>query len=207
MSRAFDTINRSKLMSVLDTVPGLTEDDRRLVRFLLANTSIAIHVNGITTTPFASTIGSPQGDALSPILFAIYLEAAIRELYAQGLMRPECDVKIPGSAIYADDTDFISLCSNYIDDVLRMVGPSFGGSNLIVNVDKTDLITLGLSDIGVNESKWHSTRKLGSLLDVNEDVHRRIQLAWQIELRNQHVCSLSVLLLNLYCCSTVVHGL
>jgi hypothetical protein len=107
------------------------------------------------------------------------LEAAIRELYAQGLMRPECDVKIPGSAIYADDTDFISLCRKYIDDVLRMVGPSFGGSNLIVNVDKTELITLGLSDVGVDESKWHGARKLGSLLGVKEDVQRRIQLAWQ----------------------------
>ena len=60
-----------------------------------------------------------------------------------------------------------------------MVGPCFGGFNLIVNVDKTELTTLGLSDIGVDESKWQDARKLGSLLDVNKDVHRRIQLAWQ----------------------------
>ena len=179
MSRAFDTINRSKLMSVLESVPGLTDDDRRLVRILLANTSISVHVNGISTTPFVSTIGSPQGDALSPILFAIYLEAAIRELYAQGLTRPDCDAKMPGNAIYADDIDFISLCSKYIDEVLSMVGPSFGESNLMVNVDKTEHLILGLTDIGIDASKWRSARKLGSLLDVSEDVHRRIQLAWQ----------------------------
>ena len=179
MSRAFDTIDRSKLMSILDTVPGLTDDDRRLVRVLLANTSISVHVNGITTTPFISTIGSPQGDALSPILFAIYLEAAIRELYARGLKRPECDTKLPGNAIYADDTDFISLCSKYLDEVLHTVGPVFDEYNLLVNVEKTEHIIIGLADIGIDESTWRSARKLGSLLGDQQDVHRRIQLAWQ----------------------------
>ena len=108
MSRAFDTIDRAKLMSILDTVPGLTDDDRRLIRVLLANTSIQVNFNGVVTAPFTSTIGSPQGDALSPILFAIYLEAAIRELIARGPKRPQCDLNIhlPLEAIYADDTDF-----------------------------------------------------------------------------------------------------
>ena len=61
------------------------------------------------TDPFVSTIGSPQGDALSPILFAIYLEAAIRELIARGPQRPQrdLDVHLPLEAIYADDTDNI----------------------------------------------------------------------------------------------------
>jgi hypothetical protein len=166
-------------MSILDTVPGLTDDDRRLVRVLLANTSITVHFNGITTTPFISTIGSPQGDALSPILFAIYLEAAIRELYARGLKRPDCDAKVPGNAIYADDTDFISLCSRYLDEVLHTVGPVFDEFNLLVNVEKTEHIIIGLADIGIDESTWRSARKLGSLLGDKEDVHRRIQLAWQ----------------------------
>ena len=111
MSRAFDTINRSKLMSVLESVPGLTDDDRRLVRILLANTSISVHVNGISTTPFVSTIGSPQGDALSPILFAIYLEAAVREQYAQGLTRPDCDAKIPGIMPFTLMTPILSACA------------------------------------------------------------------------------------------------
>ena len=59
---------------------------------LLANTSIQVNFNGITTAPFLSNIGSPQGDALSPILFAIYLEAAVRELIARGPQRPRRDI-------------------------------------------------------------------------------------------------------------------
>jgi len=128
---------------------------------------------------YISTIGSPQGDALSPILFAIYLEAAIRELNARGLKRPECDAKLPGNAIYADDTDFISLCSKYMDEVLSTVGPVFDEFNLLVNVEKTEHIIVGLADIGIDESTWRKARKLGSLLGDQEDVLRRIQLAWQ----------------------------
>jgi len=62
MSRAFDTIDRTKLMEILETVPGITDDNKRLIHVLLANTSIQVHFKGVVTKPFASTIGSPQGD-------------------------------------------------------------------------------------------------------------------------------------------------
>lgn len=52
------------------------------------------------------------------------------------------------------------------------MGPIFAEFNLLVNVDKTDH-----TDMGVNNSEWKRTRKLGSLLGVEEDVDRRIQLA------------------------------
>ena len=87
MSRAFDTINRSKLLAVLECVPGLTDDDRQLIRILLANTSVRVCFNGILTESFTTNIGTPQGDGLSPILFAVYLEAALRELVARGPQR------------------------------------------------------------------------------------------------------------------------
>ena len=166
MSRAFDTIDRGKLMSILESVPGITDDDRRLIRVLLANTSLQVEYNGVMTDPFISTIGSPQGDGLSPILFAIYLEAAIRELHARGPSRSQCDldVDIPLSAIYADDTDFISLCSKFLDMIQQSVGPIFSEFDLLVNVDKTERTTIGHPDIVNDQSAWRKTRKLGSLL-------------------------------------------
>ena len=36
------TINRTKLLFVLDTIPDLTDDDRRLVRILQANISVGV---------------------------------------------------------------------------------------------------------------------------------------------------------------------
>ena len=174
MSRAFDTINRDKLMTILESIPEITDDDRQLIRILLSNTSLQVQFNGILTAPFQSTIGSPQGDGLSPLLFAIYLEAALRELRERGPKRPELDVilGLPEYAIYADDTDFISTCSVYLDLVQQAVGPIFAEFNLLVNVDKTERTA-----ISKEEDQWKNARKLGSLLGVEEDVDRRIQLA------------------------------
>ena len=166
MSRAFDTIDRTKLMSILERIPGMTDDHRRLIRLLLANTSLQVQFNGIMTTPFMSTIGSPQGDGLSPILFAIYLEAAIRELIARGPKYPQHDLHLPHSAIYADDTDFISLCSKFLDDIQLAVGPIFIEHDLLVNVEKTERTIIGNQDLVSDQSTWRNTRKLGSLLGV-----------------------------------------
>ena len=53
----------------------------------------------------------------------------------------------------------------------------FSEFHLLVNVDKTERTVIGHSDMGVNQSAWRTTRKLGSLLGVEEDVIKRIQLA------------------------------
>jgi hypothetical protein len=179
MSRAFDTINRKKLMETLDNVPGIHDDEKRLIRILLANTSIQVMFNGILTKPFVSNIGSPQGDGLSPILFAIYLEAALREVRQRGPQRPSVDANsgLPSEAIYADDTDFISLSEEYLNSVLHAIGPIFGEFNLLVNVDKTDRSKIGHSDVVDDQTSWQNTKKLGSLLGVEEDINRRMQLA------------------------------
>ena len=180
MSRAFDTINRSKLLAVLECVPGLTDDDRQLIRILLANTSVRVCFNGILTESFTTNIGTPQGDGLSPILFAVYLEAALRELVARSPQRPSNDIKVslPLNTIYADDVDFISLDKDFLDKILQAVGPVFLEYDLIVNVDKTENIAIGHADQGVDQHAWRNARKLGSLLGVEEDVNRRIQLAY-----------------------------
>ena len=38
MSRAFDTIDRAKLIEVLHSIPNVLDDDVRLIRVLLADT-------------------------------------------------------------------------------------------------------------------------------------------------------------------------
>ena len=60
--------------------------------------------------PFESNIGSPQGDSLSPVLFSIYLENALKEVRTI-LPRPTSDFEktLPTEIAYADDVDFIGL--------------------------------------------------------------------------------------------------
>ena len=85
MSRAFDTIDRAKLLNIIRTIPSINNDDFRLIQFLLANTTLQVQFNGILTAPFKSNIGSPQGDGLSPILFAIYLDCLLYDLSRRSL--------------------------------------------------------------------------------------------------------------------------
>ena len=48
-----------------------TEDDIRIIIFLLAETTRRVKVNGKLGEIFQTLIGTPQGDALSCVLFII----------------------------------------------------------------------------------------------------------------------------------------
>ena len=67
MSAAFDTIQRSTVLNLLKDA-GCSEDDIRLVRFLLSNTLIKIRIDKTYSVVFETTLGSFQGDSLSGCL-------------------------------------------------------------------------------------------------------------------------------------------
>ena len=73
--------------------------------------------NGST---FATTIGTRQGDSLLPVLFVIYLEAALRDLRHNLSQRPREDINMPQYIVYADDIDFISNSNVSLDEVQRL---------------------------------------------------------------------------------------
>ena len=70
MSSAFDTIYRDKLINIVENV--LDEDEVRIIRKLLSNTTLEVRIKGAATTKFTSNIGSPQGGSISgPLLFIL----------------------------------------------------------------------------------------------------------------------------------------
>ena len=78
ISSAFDTIKRKGLIDIVRTF--LEEDEVRMIRYLLANTSLDIRLYGAKTEPYSSNIGSPQGDGPNGKLFSIYFEKALKEV-------------------------------------------------------------------------------------------------------------------------------
>ena len=103
MSAAFDTINRTQLLDILENI--IEEDELRIVRSLLSNTKINMKVNGATEHySFLANTCTPQGDGLSPVLFFIYLANALRNI-----RRTPEHKDLPPEIAYADDVDFISL--------------------------------------------------------------------------------------------------
>ena len=190
MSSAFDTIKREKLLEILSSF--LENDELRIIRSLLSNTTLTIKLNNIQAEPFQSNIGSPQGDALSGTLFNIYLEYALRKI--RSFLKNDTISYLPQETIYADDVDFITTekqnqyhLSKYVQEILLE-------DNLKVNESKTEETTLERKikapyryerTEGINlkitkqdnEEKWRTVKKLGSLLGDKEDVCRRKQLS------------------------------
>ena len=168
MSAAFDTVDRQKLLDILKNI--VDEDELRIIRFLLSNTNINIKINGASKQmPFKSNIGVPQGDGLSPVLFTVYLEAALREVRKD--LNKESN--LPNELAYADDVDFITE-QDYInvDEVQRKLSEF----NLLVNTDKTEYTKLNRRENKIEE-EWRKTKKVGSLIGDSEDIKRRKDLS------------------------------
>ena len=178
LSKAFDTIDRSKLIQTLENI--LNEDELRMIQYLISNTSYSIKIDSYSHSFFKTNIGSPQGDSLSPILFIIYLQAVLNDLDDELEKRKIKDYTLKShhipisfnDLIYADDIDFPNRDPFYLELVLLVAKEVFSKWNLSINVTKT---TRSKIDIDFND--WKKEKKLGSLLDSSEDIDRRIQLS------------------------------
>ena len=136
LSRAFDTIRRDKLLDTLQTFLG--ESEMRMIRLLLADTSLEPRLSTGDCHAFATSIGTPQGDSLSPVLFTVYLEAALRDLRSRLPTRPLADANLPLDVEYADDTDFISTSRLFLDDIERIAPACLAEWSLTINASKTE---------------------------------------------------------------------
>ncbi|XP_033111247.1 uncharacterized protein LOC117112288 [Anneissia japonica] len=162
---AFDTINRDTLLQVLNGI--INEDELRIIRFLLSQTGLNLNLRRtLDNVYFDTNTGVPQGDSLSPVLFTVYLEHALRGI------RGRSNDHIPNEISYADDVDFIRLNEKANVD---LIGTHLISFNLKVNKDKTEYTVIKREEL-VKEN-WRLTKKLGSLLGDKEDITRRKQLA------------------------------
>ena len=108
MSLAFDTIKRAKILDVLHQA-DYNDDELHLVRLLLADTKLKVRIKSTHSAEFKTSIGSPQGDGLSPMLFTCYLAAALSSV-RESSTRPNTPISplgLPLEMEYADDMDFI----------------------------------------------------------------------------------------------------
>ena len=136
---------------------------------LLADTSLRVRLKGTLSKPFSTTIGTPQGDGLSPILFSVYLEKALRDVRAAAPHRPVADGGLPHEALYADDSDFLSTDKMFLEQLEKLIPPTIGAYNLNANNDKWERTTLTHE----TSAKWKEVKKLGSLLHGRRGGYRQ----------------------------------
>ena len=152
MSAAFDTINRRHLLEIVKTI--VDEDAYRLIHFLLSGTVIDTRINGTSSTkPFTSNVGTPQGDSLSPVLFIIYLEHALKEVRPTlAIPTNPFEEEIPNEIAYADDVDFIA--KDYAD--VTKIQEVLKKYQLQVNTNKTEY-----TSVSKREHEWKEVKKSG----------------------------------------------
>ena len=148
ISAAFDTIQGNLLIETCSKF--LPADDITLITYLLSNTILTIKTSNNKSNPFETTIGAPQGDSLSPILFSIYLKEAISRLPDQ----------LGGKdLIYADDIDFVTEKPLDIIEISKQMAKY----TLKVHPQKTEITTL--TPTSLDNIK---TKKLGTYLFPTE---------------------------------------
>ncbi|KAL5249834.1 hypothetical protein ACHWQZ_G018605 [Mnemiopsis leidyi] len=147
MSRAFDTVKRDTIINVLKDA-GCSEDDIRLVQYLLSNTFLRIRVNSSLSEEFESLLGAFQGDSLSGKLFTLILEAALHHLRAVS-GRPDPPVSelgFPTEWEYSDDCDFADEDIEKLKTFFPAVKVLLKDWDLQVNESKTEFSTVYLAN-------------------------------------------------------------
>ena len=188
MSKAFDRVERGKLIEDLKTI--LQDDELHLVKILMEDMKLAVRVGNTTGNQFSTNIGVPQGDCLSPILFTLYLAKALsietdctddtenhRELAPH--LRDHCYSKLQrtGTLIplqYADDICWLGMnCKHSVEQVEGTIPETLATRNLLINKEKTEKYEIKKNGDG----SWRKCKYLGTLLDTSEDIKRRKRLA------------------------------
>ena len=142
MTSAFDSIKRTKFIEILESF--IREDEIRIIRILLSNTTLDIKSSCNISNPFDINIGSPQDDDLNGCLFIIYLEKALRTLRDNRHVTGEHSYAVsskstlPAECIYADGADLISDSAEKKKRQLQLFTHTFAEFNLQINDTKTE---------------------------------------------------------------------
>ena len=78
MSKAFDTVNHSKLMEILKNI--LTPSELHMMYLLINDVILNVKVGDKLGVDILTRIGICQGDCLSALLFILYLAYAIKPI-------------------------------------------------------------------------------------------------------------------------------
>ena len=193
MSKAFDTVDRKKLLDILREI-GTPESEINIIAVLLSNTTFHIKMGKKFGEKFVVNVGVPQGDSLSPKLFTSYPNHTLETLaHRRAIVTEEHDytsgaksehdyaildqIPCPAYLGYADDLDFIGRTRKESQETVLLAEEVFATYNLKINPAKTDFITIGSEN--THSGCLSKLKKLGTLLDDEEEWNRRKVLSWQ----------------------------
>lgn len=178
LSKAFDCVNHDILLIKLDHY-GIRGKELGILKSYLGNRSQVCEVSGAKSEPLIIKIGIPQGSILGPLLFLIY----INDL--SGCINDDVEI-----VMFADDISFIislkdiASLKKRMEDTLRQLNTWFETNNLLLNVNKTNIMHFALgSHRRANETFVTKTIQEQSLNVVSEIIFLGLifdnQLNWK----------------------------
>ncbi|XP_078674907.1 uncharacterized protein LOC144912958 [Branchiostoma floridae x Branchiostoma belcheri] len=147
LSRAFDTVDRAQLISVLKDVVG-DNDTVRMVQALLSDTTLAVRVQALRDLR-RSCPPTPVEDKR---------------------------LRLPPETQYADDLDFFSTSYQHLEETHENAVKILPKWKLQANATKTERVHICWRK-DRKEEVWRKAKSAGSRLGIADDIEGRIQLA------------------------------
>ena len=138
---AFDTVDRNKLLDFFGSKGWMRDDELRLTRLLLSNTSFCVRVDGVVSGSVTTNIAVIQGDGLSGLIFIGYLAGAMYNNQIRVFpSRPKLDMllDLPLETSYVDDMDCYSTAADHLEAILEAIEINFASWGFSLAKDKTE---------------------------------------------------------------------
>jgi hypothetical protein len=184
--KAFDTIKHKIIWMVLKSY-GVDNKVVTLLQQIYGKSRSAVRIGTDLGEWFQSSVGTRQGDPLSPLLFITYLERIIDQITSNNF-----GINVSGTVInnlrFSDDIDLLSdnhfSLQEHIDQLTKMAEEA----GLMVNIKKTKTMVFGEKNIdqqmeinGEHIENVEEFEYLGSLItwdnNCSKEIRRRINKA------------------------------
>ena len=153
LTKAYDTVFRARLWRKLWDA-GVRGAMWSAIKALYADAVAALQVGDTTTDWFRVKVGLQQGDALSPLLFALYINEAARMAKGSNL-----GVKLDGQdgprvpiLLFADDVVLLGETAEDLQSLMHIVGTELERDHLAVSPSKTEVVVFDPATAGSDTS-------------------------------------------------------
>jgi exonuclease III len=174
-SKAFDSLDWDTMWKIMK-YQGMPPKIIEMIKVLYTNSSVAVRLNaeGKSAPAFKQKVGIRQGCSLSPAIFILILDFAMR------MFEHACkELKLTEHSIwsgYADDLVLKSLKEEEAQKVLHQLQGACAFVGLYVNVKKTECMAIGVKTTEVTleatikervEVVWKKKSRRGWIVDWN----------------------------------------
>ena len=137
--KAFDSVDRTLLMYKLSKV-GIVGNFYNAIASLYNDPKSRVIINEMATDWFDCPIGVKQGDAISPTLFAIYINDLAIEIKESGIGIEIDSELLVNVLLYADDIVLLAESEIDLQNLLNIVNAWCSKWRLEVNLLKTNIM-------------------------------------------------------------------